>query len=408
MSDPATTPYADRPETWLQKGMATLTKMARPGAVKPAPAASNPLREVFSDLFAYVLFFLRNCDTAPITLAECRENIVKLLNAQEQRVGAGAIAPERFAEARFAVLSWVDEMILNSRWPHRTQWQHLMLSYYGTLNAGEEFFQKLEMLSPSSTDVREIYYTCISLGFEGKHAFGDGPRVLKELKQRLYKQICAAGGDIRQNYARLFPEAYQKAPAAPREQMPSNRRWYILAALVPLLLFSIYSVFLWQKSKRILSALTVPVSQPQPAPVRINWATSLVEELRKKGLRAVDEPNLVRVTLESLLFAAGRSDLNPKAEDRIKDIVATVRRYAPNQTIVVEGHASREAPGDEPKNLRLSEQRAQTVAEMFTRLGFKREQISAKGFGSQRPVALNDTEEGRMQNRRVEIIINKS
>jgi OOP family OmpA-OmpF porin len=73
----------------------------------------------------------------------------------------------------------------------------------------------------------------------------------------------------------------------------------------------------------------------------------------------------------------------------------------------VEGHASREAAGDESRNLLLSEQRAQSVAEMFTRLGFQRGQISAKGFGSQRPVALNDTEQGRMQNRRVEIIIKK-
>jgi type VI secretion system protein ImpK len=407
MSNAHTNPHSDKAENWLQKGMATLTKMARPGAAIPPPVASNPLRDVFSDLIAYIVFFLRNCESSPPALAECREKILGLLNAQEQRVNAGGIAPESFNEARFAVLSWVDEMILNSKWPHRTQWQHLMLTYYGTLNAGEEFFQKLELLAPHANNVRELYYTCISLGFEGKYAFGDGHRVLKDLKQRLYKQLSATGGDIRQNYPRLFPEAYQKAPLAAREQPKSNRRWYVLAALVPLLFFLGYSFFLWRKSNRILSSLTVPVSKPAPPPIPANWATSLVEELRKKGLRAVDEPDLVRVTLESLLFGPGRADLNPKAEDRIKDIVATVRRYAPDKAIIVEGHASREAPADEPRNLRLSEQRAQTVAEMFTRLGFKQEQISAKGFGSEKPVALNDTEQGRMQNRRVEIIINK-
>jgi type VI protein secretion system component VasF len=56
------------------------------------------------------------------------------------------------------VLSWIDEMFLNSNWPQRNQWQHMMLTYYGTLNAGEEFFRH---------DVREIYYLCLSLGFQG-------------------------------------------------------------------------------------------------------------------------------------------------------------------------------------------------------------------------------------------------
>jgi type VI secretion system protein ImpK len=408
MNDASTQSSSDKNENWLHKGMATLTRMARPGGAKPLPPAANPLRDIFADLFAYVVFFLKNCENGAPALAECREKIVALLNAQEQRVNAGAVPADRFNEARFAVLSWVDEMILNSAWPQRAQWQHLMLTYYGTLNAGEEFFQKLDLLPPHAADVREIYYTCLSLGFEGKHAFGDGHRVLNDLKQRLYKQLSAAGGDIRQHYARLFPEAYQKAPAAPREKPKSQRHWYIIAALVPLVLFLIFSAFLWRKSNAILNALSTPApaSAPAPAPA-VNWATSLVQELRKKGLRAVDEPDLVRITLETLIFGPGRSDLNPQAEDRIKDIVNTVRRYAPERIIVVEGHASREAAGDESRNLLLSEQRAQTVAEMFTRLGFQRGQISAKGFGSQRPVALNDTEQGRMQNRRVEIIIKK-
>jgi type VI secretion system protein ImpK len=82
-------------------------------------------------------------------------------------VKASGVAVETFREARFAVLSWIDEMFLNSNWPQRNQWQHMMLTYYGTLNAGEEFFRHLEQRPSPLNDVREIYYLCLSLGFQG-------------------------------------------------------------------------------------------------------------------------------------------------------------------------------------------------------------------------------------------------
>jgi flagellar motor protein MotB len=55
----------------------------------------------------------------------------------------------------------------------------------------------------------------------------------------------------------------------------------------------------------------------------------------------------------------------------------------------------------------LSAARAATVASVFIRSGFSRDKLSSQGFGSERPVALNDTEQGRAQNRRVEIFIKK-
>ena len=108
--------------------------------------------------------------------------------------------------------SWVDEMILTSTWPQRTRWQHLMLSYYNTFNAGEEFFSRLHHLPPQANDVREIYYLCLSLGFLGQYAFGDGPSEVKKLKESTLRTTTSGSkGDIRRNYSLLFPEAYQKA-----------------------------------------------------------------------------------------------------------------------------------------------------------------------------------------------------
>jgi OOP family OmpA-OmpF porin len=132
-----------------------------------------------------------------------------------------------------------------------------------------------------------------------------------------------------------------------------------------------------------------------------------VDELRARGFYAVDEPKGVRIILESLLFATGSKELKPEAREKIDGIVATVKQYAPQQDIVIEGHASRERDTAEPQNQKLSEDRARTVADAFVRAGYRNEKISAIGYGTTRPVALNDSEEGRAKNRRVEIVVRK-
>ena len=138
----------DKSSTWLKKGMETLTRMNR--VMVPSSkvgGSANPLRDIFSDLMAYIIFFESSCEQKPPELQEFRERVISLIAAQEERAKTAGVTIEAFREARFAVLSWVDEIILNSTWPSRSQWQHLMLTYYGTVNAGEQFFRHLDSLS---------------------------------------------------------------------------------------------------------------------------------------------------------------------------------------------------------------------------------------------------------------------
>jgi type VI secretion system protein ImpK len=381
----------------------------RRSAVEPVVShgGANPLREIFTDLIAFVIFFKSSCAHQPPDQGELREKILALATAQEERVKATGISAESFREARFAVFSWVDEMILTSAWPQRTRWQHLMLAYYNTFNAGEEFFQRLEHLPPQAHDVREIYYLCLSLGFLGQYAFGNGPSEVKTLKQSLYSQLSGSKGDIRRNYARLFPEAYQKAvTVAPRRQR-AKLFWYVVALMVPVVLFIAYFAILRRQADQLMAKIGTVEPAPPPRVAARPWSSSLVEELRRIGVRAVDEADGVHITLESLVFTAGSAQLNIQARGKIDDIVALVKRYAPDKVIMIEGHASRERDADEVRNRKLSEARAHTVAEAFTRSNFRSDRIFAQGFGSMKPLATNDTEQGRSQNRRVEIIVKK-
>jgi outer membrane protein OmpA-like peptidoglycan-associated protein len=282
-----------------------------------------------------------------------------------------------------------------------------MLSYYNTFNAGEEFFAHLQNLPPQANDVREIYYLCLSLGFLGQYAFGDGPSEVKKIKQALYKQLSGSKGDIRRNYSLLFPEAYQKAVTAAPVRERAGFFWYVVALSAPVILFIAYFILLRHQADQLIAKISRVEEAPPAAAAKRPWSNSLVEELRRKGVRAVEESEGVRITLETVLFTPGSAQLNSQARTQIDGIAATVKRHAPDRLITVEGHASRERGADEARNSKLSEERARTVAEAFTRSGFSSDRIFAQGFGSAKPLATNDTEQGRSQNRRVEIIVKK-
>ena len=111
------------------------------------------------------------------------------------------------------------------------------------------------------------------------------------------------------------------------------------------------------------------------------------------------------VNLPSVNFAFDSANLTRDGMSKVDQIANIIRRDAPNRRIIVEGHASRESAAAEAYNQRLSERRANTVADALERNGINGRNISSQGLGTRAPVASNDTESGRQLNRRVEVII---
>lgn len=111
------------------------------------------------------------------------------------------------------------------------------------------------------------------------------------------------------------------------------------------------------------------------------------------------------ITLGDTVFESGSTDLNPDASPLL---VRLARFLDLEQTrrIRIEGYTDNVGtPGD---NLALSQVRAQVVADTLTDLGVDAGRIEVAGFGDAYPVAENTSEEGRAQNRRVEIVLSDS
>ena len=126
--------------------------------------------------------------------------------------------------------------------------------------------------------------------------------------------------------------------------------------------------------------------------------------LPKNNIVAEEVSAGIRLSIRDIKFAPDSAQILSGESERL-DEIAEVLKMAPNAQLLVEGHtASVGKPAGEQK---LSEQRAHKIAEELKARGVKAGAFICRGFGGTKPVASNETNEGRAQNRRVEITILK-
>jgi outer membrane protein OmpA-like peptidoglycan-associated protein len=123
---------------------------------------------------------------------------------------------------------------------------------------------------------------------------------------------------------------------------------------------------------------------------------------RLKNVQATRGDRGMQMTLDDVAFGPGRSTLRPEAEGLLGNLIEFVERD-PNSQIRIEGHT--DSTGNANANQLLSQKRADSVREALIASGVDGSRISAVGFGSDHPVASDDTAEGRAKNRRVEVIL---
>lgn len=116
-----------------------------------------------------------------------------------------------------------------------------------------------------------------------------------------------------------------------------------------------------------------------------------------------EEKRGVVITMSgSVLFASGKYDLLPIAQDRLNGVAKALQDQGFKQ-IVVEGYT--DSRGSAARNETLSFERADAVRSYLISRGIPADKIRAVGFGKQHPIATNATAEGRAENRRVELVV---
>jgi outer membrane protein OmpA-like peptidoglycan-associated protein len=148
----------------------------------------------------------------------------------------------------------------------------------------------------------------------------------------------------------------------------------------------------------------VALVQRLEAEARIREQFTRVETLFSRDeARVSREGNNIIMRLVGLTFQSGRANVDLAYAPLLQKVRDTVEIF-PRSQVVVEGHT--DSYGGDESNMALSRQRAEAVAEyMSTQLAIAPYRISAVGYGETRPIANNETPQGRERNRRIDIRI---
>lgn len=149
-------------------------------------------------------------------------------------------------------------------------------------------------------------------------------------------------------------------------------------------------------------ALTLAACQTAPPKIHDNGLTTAqILALEEFGFAHIDEGMSYDLS-GKILFETDSSDLSSEAREVITRVSSLLKEIGIH-SLKLEGHTDNR--GSDEYNQRLSEQRAQSVANEVIAQGFEANHLKVVGYGPRMPVASNDTEEGRAENRRVTIVV---
>jgi outer membrane protein OmpA-like peptidoglycan-associated protein len=130
-------------------------------------------------------------------------------------------------------------------------------------------------------------------------------------------------------------------------------------------------------------------------------AAELEKDLEGAEIERVGEG--IKITFrDGIQFALNSAELSETSKTNLNDLAETLKKYD-DTNILIEGHT--DITGTREYNMTLSDKRAESVAEYIEDLGVAGKRIKTEGYGPDQPVADNDSDYGRQQNRRVEVAI---
>jgi outer membrane protein OmpA-like peptidoglycan-associated protein len=165
-----------------------------------------------------------------------------------------------------------------------------------------------------------------------------------------------------------------------------------------------------QQQQALAAQAQTAQAQAQNAEQRAAAAEQEKEQMRQRLLSQLNQVLQTRdtargliVNMSDVLFDVNQSTLKPGAKVRLAKVAGIIQAY-PDLRLQIEGYT--DSTGSIEHNEELSERRAAAVRDFLVAQGVSLDNVSARGFGPQNPVADNSTPQGRQMNRRVDLVVN--
>ena len=245
--------------------------------------------ELFARFFAYVLLLDQEYTSGhpQRSYEQVRHDLTALLEEQETAARHQGMSAQEYQAARFVVISWADEILLQqTAWEHHQRWQAgpLQAEYYGTQQAGAEPGEDLQRLLAERPGVREVYTLCLGLGFSGRRHSGLSDRLLltniqdqPSSQAQQTQDATLLLDDVWTFNFKLTPQPYEvHRPVRQHVRqmltfaIPRHARRYarhILTFAVPLLVVLCLGLWLAQREAPLARREEAPLARREEAPL---------------------------------------------------------------------------------------------------------------------------------------------
>jgi type VI secretion system peptidoglycan-associated protein len=395
----------------------------------PRPATPPKVRNVMVDRAAAVLAIAASLKSgrAQIPLPHFHRQATDAIADFERAIAQAGYPDEQRQRAKYALCATIDDIAQNlpgqaadgAEWARRSMTVHFFSENIG----GDRFWQLVDdmLARPAQNgDLIELYHACLAAGFEGRfRVMPDGRRRLDDVMSRLY----AALEHVRSlSQTELSP--HWKGQPTPRGRLGFWAPIALAAGIALGVLFVIYVIL-----RLILMQTGDPAANALRAinpgePLRLSRAAAppvaapstqleslqafLAPEIAQHLVVVLEDATTVRVrTTIGELFKSGSDQLTPgKAPLFVRIGKAVETQPGP---VKVEGDADSDKVHtlEFPDNFALSKARAETVAAIIKSQLSDPSRVTTDGLGDSQPIASNATPEGKAQNRRVEIIVQR-
>ncbi len=381
---------------------------------------ANPLLRAAGPLLLLLGRMRANLSNAPF--AQLLGQVGDSIEAFEHEVRGAGVSAETTRTAKYILAATADDIVQNIPGDDRHVWtQYSMLSrFFGERTGGVRFFEELDRAKADPSvnyDLLELMHACLALGFQGIHrTSAGGANNLQMIQRNLFETLRR----VKQPDPELSPRWHgqQIAAAVSGFKVPV---WSV-AAIAAVALLGVYFVFRALLSGNAEAASTAllsvhpkgelgimrrvfsappPPPPPPPQPPKVCGAV-------QPPIVCLVTPNVIVVRLVGItLFEPGQAAVRAEFQPLIERISAVLEQEG--GAIKVVGHTDNVPirTARFPSNVELSQARAKAVGEVLKTKLSKPDRISFEGKGADTPIAPNATADGRAQNRRVEILIQR-
>ncbi len=223
----------------------------------------NPLVNAASTLIA--VFEKTRHSVRHSDVGGLHRSLVQELKAFEEKAKDVGVRPEIVLSARYLLCSALDEAVLHTPWGGESAWgQRSLLSvYHGETSGGEKCFLILDKMLQAPAEnlhMLELFYTCISLGFEGKYRLDSrGRDQLENLRDDLYRAIRTYRGDFERSLS-LSWQGLGRGRKTLSSYIPA---WVAASIFAGVLImgYSGFSYWMHSESSPIISQLNIIAGQ---------------------------------------------------------------------------------------------------------------------------------------------------